>query len=217
VLRRPVESALGPVVAVRNGLASQWAAAPYGHLHCIDDQVGADVIGDRPAHHPATPGVHDHAQVHFALARGVLGHIHRPKAVRAVYIELALDQVLGGIGVRIAPGTAASLAPVDADHAGLAHQAFHALARAADPFPEAKVGMDPGRAVGAPAAAVDVDDDIGELGILPVPVRHRVGPPGVKTRGRHPHDPTAHRDRQVVAATGDEGVGHFGRTFSRAK
>src|SRR5215213_4862959 len=40
VLRRPVESALRPVVGVRDALASGWAAPPERHLEGVDDELG---------------------------------------------------------------------------------------------------------------------------------------------------------------------------------
>ncbi|MGA5799441.1 hypothetical protein ACPC4G_33785 [Streptomyces cellulosae] len=48
VLRRPVESALGAVIGVydRSGEA---AAGAFGGGQGVDDEIGAHVIGDRPA------------------------------------------------------------------------------------------------------------------------------------------------------------------------
>jgi hypothetical protein len=45
----------------------------------------------------------------------------------------------------------------------------------------------------------------------------RIGLPGIEPRGGCPHGPTTCHHRQVRATLGDEGVRHFGRTFSRAK
>src|SRR5215213_7478026 len=41
VLRRPVESALGPVVGVSDALTGRRAAPPQGHLQGVDDELGA--------------------------------------------------------------------------------------------------------------------------------------------------------------------------------
>ena len=52
-----------------------WPAAPDGHLDGVDDELGADVIGDRPAHDPAGPGVEHDGEVDPALTGGVLGDV----------------------------------------------------------------------------------------------------------------------------------------------
>ena len=82
VLRRPLESALGAVVGVGHGLARGWPAPPERHLDGVDDELGTDVVGDRPAHDSAAEGVEDHGQVHLAVAGGVLGDVHHPQPVR---------------------------------------------------------------------------------------------------------------------------------------
>ncbi len=47
----------------------------------------------------------------------------------------------------------------------------------------------PSATVGTAGGAVDGDDLVGQP-VRPLPVRDRVGPPGVEPRGRHPHHPT---------------------------
>jgi hypothetical protein len=122
---------------VGDGLAGGRPAPPYGHLHGVDDQFRADVVGDRPAHHPAAPGVDDDTEIHLALVGAMLGDIHDPQTVRSIHRELALDKVLGRCGVGIAAGATAVFPAVDAGDAGLTHQPLHPLARTARPFPQA--------------------------------------------------------------------------------
>jgi hypothetical protein len=84
---------------------------------------------------------------------------------------------------------------------------------------DTQLRSDPPGAVGAVAALVDRDDEIPEFGIGEHPGR-RVGfgvPPRVERRPGHPHRPATGIDRQIGAPVNDEGVDHFGRTFSRAK
>ncbi len=50
VLRRPIESALTAVVAVDHGARGSAAPAQTGHLEGVDDQLGAQMVSDRPAH-----------------------------------------------------------------------------------------------------------------------------------------------------------------------
>ena len=92
---------------------------------------------------------------------------------------------------------------------GLAHQALDPFPRAAHVEAEFELGVDPGRAIGAPAHGPDVDDGVAQVGVVEVLRAHRVGPPGIEARGRHPHDPTAGRHGQVRAGPGDEGVRSF--------
>ena len=168
------------------------------------------MIGDRPAHDSPAEGVEDHRQVGLAGLGRMLGDVHDPEAVRLGGVEGPLDQVVGGLGIEIPPRAAAPAAAVDAGESGLAHQALDAFARAAHVEAELELGVDPGRAIGTPAHGPDVDDGVAQVGVVEVFRSHRVGPPGIEARGRHPHDPTAGRHGQVRAGPGDEGVDHFG-------
>ncbi len=168
---------LRAVVGVGDAAVLRRLTPPDRHLHCIDDQLGADVVGDRPAHHSAAPGVEDDAEVHPAFVGAVFGDVHHPQPVRTGDVELALDQILRRGGAGVAAGATPSLAPVDALHAGLAHEPLDSLAGAADALAEAEVGMHPGRAVGATGAPVDVDDGVGQVGVGQVTIAHRPRPP----------------------------------------
>ena len=98
----------------------------------------------------------------------MLGDVHHPETVRLGGVEGPLDQVVGGLGTEIPPRAAAPAAPVDAGHSGLAHQALDALARAADVEAEFELGVDPGRAIGAPAHGPDVDDGVAQVGVVEI-------------------------------------------------
>jgi len=134
VLRRPPESALGAVVGMRDGLVLGWLAPPDGHLDGVDDELGTDVIGYRPAHDPATERVEDDGQVHLPVAGGVLGDIHDPQPIRFGGVEPATDEVVAGLAA-VTAGAATPPSTVDAGHAGLAHEPLDALARAVVPSP----------------------------------------------------------------------------------
>ena len=129
VLRRPVESALTAVVRMQHCPGGRLAP-PAGHVQGVEDQLGAQVIGYRPAHDPAGPYVQDDGAVQPALDGAVLGDVGDPQLVRAVGAELAADQVRVRGGGRVADRAAAVAAPVDPGQPGRAHQALHPLAAA---------------------------------------------------------------------------------------
>lgn len=112
---------------MRHGLALWWPAPPEGHLDGVDDELGTDVVGHRPAHNSAAEGVEDHGQVDLAVPGGVFGDVHHPQAVRFGGIELAADEIVGGLAA-IAACAAASSPTVDPRDAGLAHQPLDPLA-----------------------------------------------------------------------------------------
>jgi hypothetical protein len=95
VLRRPVESALRPVVGVTDrGVVLGGSAPPERHLEGIDDELGPDVIGDRPADDASAEGVEDDGDVDLAGVGGVLGDVGDPQLVGLVDGELAVHQIL---------------------------------------------------------------------------------------------------------------------------
>jgi len=69
-------------------------------LDGVDDELGTDVVGDRPAHDSAAEGVEDHGQVHLAVGGGVFGDVHYPQAVRSSGVELAADEIIAGARCR---------------------------------------------------------------------------------------------------------------------
>ena len=83
-----------PVVGVhhRAGLAS--VASPYGHLQGVDDELGAEVVRDRPADDAARESVDHSRQVDLALGCRVLGDIADPEHIRSVDCELAVHEVI---------------------------------------------------------------------------------------------------------------------------
>ena len=131
---------------MRDGLLLGGLSPPYGHLQRVDDELGTDVIRDRPAHHPPTERVEDDRAVELAGVGGMFGDIHHPEAVRLGGVELAADQIIAGFGA-VTFGAAVFATAVDALHAGLAHQPLDAFARAERVQPEAKFGVDSGRSV----------------------------------------------------------------------
>ena len=197
-----------------------WASAPGGHVDGVGDELGAHVISDRPAHDAPGPGVDDDGEVDPALTAAVLGDVLDPQAVRAVGSELAMHQIIRAHVE--GPGAGAALRAAAASHpleAAFAHHPSDALVVDLAAEPEPQLGRHAPPPVGPEALIVDLDDQITEVTIGEHPCR-RVDlqvPPGVERRLRHLHRSTRRVDRDVGAAIGDEGVDHFGRTFSLAK
>jgi len=97
----------------------------------VNDQLRANVIGDRPADNATAVGVEDGGHIDLALAGGVLGHVHHPQLVGPVRVELAADQIVRWFRA-VAAGAAMATPPIDALDVGLAHEPLDLLARAAD-------------------------------------------------------------------------------------
>jgi hypothetical protein len=178
VLRRPVESALAAAVGMQDG-SGFGAAAPDRHLQGVDDQFGAHVIGDRPAHDAAVEHIQHRAAVHRAGAGGVLGDVGAPQSVGRVGDELTPYQVV----VDRRGGPTATLGPVaDAADASDPHQPAHPLAADPHTLPEPQLGVHPRRPIRAPRHGVDVDDGVGQVRIGDIPRRRGPVPPAVVPR-----------------------------------
>jgi len=102
------------------------APCPHGHVQGIADDLGSQVIGDGPAHHPAAEGVEHHGQVELALPAAVLGDVGDPQPVRLAGGEAALHQVVGGCLGVVPAGAALAPAPVHADQPSGGHEALDA-------------------------------------------------------------------------------------------
>jgi hypothetical protein len=83
--------------------ANWWTPTPEGHLEGVDDELGAHVIADRPAHHHPAERLEDHGQVDLPVAGGMLGDIHHPQPVRLGRIENPVHEIGGGVAASAAP------------------------------------------------------------------------------------------------------------------
>ena len=104
------------------------------------------MIGDRPAHDFAAPGVDDRAAVNPPVACPVLGDVGEPDPIGAISSEPALREIVVGCRVRAMPALTAMLDIVDT---GPSHEACHAFAADLKPQAHPQLGMDPGSTVGA--------------------------------------------------------------------
>ena len=122
-------------------------AAPDRHLQGIDDQLGAHVIGDRPAHHLPGEHVEHRRAVDLPGPGGVLGDVGAPQQIRPSGHEPSLHEVLVN---RLSRPVATLVAVADPATAGHPQQSSHALAPDPDAHPEPELGVHPWGAVGAP-------------------------------------------------------------------
>jgi hypothetical protein len=192
---------------------SRRLAARDGRLDGLGDQLGAHVVGHRQADVGAAEQVGDRRQVQLAFQRGDLLDIGDPALVGRGRGELALDQVRGGPGGRVAAGDPAASAAVRADQPGRAQQprdplATHPLAVLA------QVGVDARRPVDAPGGAVERADLGGQPRVLP---RARAGlapSPGVVAGARHAQRAAQQADSVACLLRVDQPVDPHRRSVS---
>ena len=120
--------------------------------------------------------------------RRVALEIGHPQPVRPWRQEVPFDQVRRRCGGRVAACGAVPPAAVDALEAVVAHQPGDPFAADMDVQAQPELGMHAWRAIGAPAAGMDLADLFAEIGVVQRPPRRRPGLPGVvagKCHTRH--------------------------------
>jgi hypothetical protein len=151
------------VLAAAVGVVDQGvgrSAPRQGHLQGPQRQLGAQVIGHRPAHHAAREAVQHRRQVEPALPGADVGDIADPELVWMRRGEVPLHQVrqqCEGIpdgGAPVALGNASG-------EAGTAHQPRHPFA-AVPVAADVQLRVDAGSTVRLSAARVDGGDALGE-------------------------------------------------------
>ena len=108
--------------AVRPALADH-------HFQRVEHQLGAQMIGHRPADDLAAPGIQHDGEVQKAACRRHEGDVRHPELVRPGGDEVPIDQIRGGSGFLCPPRGRRPGAPAaGADESGRAHQSGDALA-----------------------------------------------------------------------------------------
>jgi hypothetical protein len=105
-----------------------WLALGDRHVEGVKDQLGAQVLGPRPADDPAGEAVQHDRQVQPAFIGALLGEVGHPRPVRSWWGEVPLDQVGCGGGLWVPAGQAAQPATVAALEASGPHQPGHRFA-----------------------------------------------------------------------------------------
>src|SRR5215217_2220924 len=185
------QSRLGPAVFER-------------HPQRVEDELGAHVVGHRPAHDPAREDVLDRRQVEPALPGSEVGDVRDPKTVGAVGSERAVDEVLADADPGNTDRGASAPAPDQAADARGSHQTLHALAPEPLAIGEHQLGVDARRPIDAPEPLMDLGDPDGQALILDRPRRRLARLPGMKSRPADIEHAAHDRDRVLGLLRGDE-------------
>src|SRR4029450_11579208 len=76
-----------------------------GHVQGVQDQLGAEMVGHRPADDPAGERVEDDGEVEPALTGALLGDVSDPQAGGSWGTELGRDQIRGRGRGRVGGGS----------------------------------------------------------------------------------------------------------------
>ena len=125
-----------------------------GHVQGVQNQLGSQMVGHRPADDPAAPDIHDDRQIEKSRRGRDVGDVGDPQLVRAGCLEVALHQIGRGSCLFVALRRDLIAAPAaGADQTGRAHQPGNPLAAvplAGGP----QLGMDTRCPIGLPRADV---------------------------------------------------------------
>lgn len=196
-----------------SGLGS---SSPAGHLERVDDDLGSDPIGDRPADDTTAECVDDRSAVDPAVVRAMLRDVAEPESVRLGCAELSLHEII----VRCCVGfPTAPLATVrDAGEAVKAHESGDPLLADVDTEPEPQLGQHSRGAISAPRVAVNLPDRRRQRLVRDRPQRWRTRCPLVVAGLRDVQEPAGHRNRNPVSGELlDQPEPYFWSTFSLAK
>ena len=149
------------------------ATASEGHLERVDDELGAEMVGHRPADDPPGEQVLDVREVQEPFPGRDVGDVRRPGLVRAVRAKVALNEVGSDPDARQPDGRPPALTRQQPGDSGRSHQPLHALTPDPDIVLEPQLGVDPPRAVGPVRGGVDLLDLVRQPGITQRPVRRR--------------------------------------------
>ena len=188
-------------------------AAGERHAQRVEDEIGAHVAGELPAHDAAREDVEDEAEEHHALPAAQIGEVRDPQLIGQLGVEVAPDEIgrtVGrGVGRGSAPRLAAALGALD----GIgAHQPLDAVTPNRFAGPPQRLPRSP-IPVGVVVGRVQLADDAEQPLVLHGPDRAlTAGALGVGGR-RHVHDPADRLDAEAAAMLIDERA-HFGRSAS---
>src|SRR5581483_6788217 len=179
-------------------------ALPEGHLQGVEGEVGAEVVGDLPAHDPPGEGVDDVGHEDEPGPGPHVGQVGDPQPVRRRRVEVPLDQVGRPVAGVVAGRGALGLPAGHPTEAELAHQAGHLVPAHRLP-PTAQLLVHLAHAVGLEVVVVELGDRGLEL-VVPDPAGRRRPGLGRVVRGRGDLQMPADRlDPEPLTVPVDEG------------
>src|SRR5215218_6016063 len=155
------------------------------HLQSIDDELGPQVCGHRPADHLAAAGIKNEGQIHEALCGTDVSYVRNPYAVRLFRGEVPSDQVWSGLLKRYSVSGPHPPATQTPPKLRPAHEPGDSLPGAADAY-GSEFGVYPGCPVSSATVAVDHLDLLQEHRVEAGYLRWRPVLPGIITRARNP-------------------------------
>ena len=176
------------------------------------------MLSHRPANDSPGEQILDVREVQEPFPGRDVGDVRRPRLVRSVRTEVALEQVGSDPDARQPNRRAPALARQKPGDTGCSHQPLHALSPDPDPVLDPQLGVDPPGAVGAVRGGVDLLDRLAQERVRERPVRWRAPLPVVKAGAIHAQRPAHHRNRIVGPLRRDQRE-HiaYRSSFSRAK
>ena len=150
---------IGVVDEPRSGPASGQR-----HVQGAGDEPGIEPGGEAPAHDPPAPDIGDGGEVAEPRPGRQVRDVRNPQPVGPGRGEVALDEVGGRGRHPVGDGGGDEAPAADAGQGLLAHEPRDPLA-AGVVAGLAQLGVDPGRAVGAPAPGIGLADPAGQLAV----------------------------------------------------
>ena len=89
------------------------AYAARSPFHLIEDELGLEIVAHDPTDDPATEGVDDDRQMQESYLGRDIGDVGEPEHVRAVRIEVAVDQIAGRTHPFILERDSCTFSPAD--------------------------------------------------------------------------------------------------------
>jgi hypothetical protein len=162
--------------------AATGPAAVQRHLERVDDELGAHMLGHRPADDPARKGVLNGGEVDPAFPAAQVGDVGDPQHVGRGATKAPFDQVVGDANAWEADRCPAALAGHQSRQAGGWHEALHTLARHDDTVAELELSRDTPRCVDAAILGVDGLDALDQPHVGQLGIRRRARRPRLEAR-----------------------------------
>lgn len=173
------------------------ATSSKRHLERVEDELGAQMVGHRPADDQPGEQVLDVREIQEPFPGRDVGDVRRPRLVRVGRAKVALEQVGSDPDARQPDRRAPALACRNPGDTSRSHQPLDALSPDVDAMPEPQLGVNAARAVGAVRGGVDLLDPLGQPGVAQDAIGRRTTLPVMKAGAVDPQYAAHHRHREV--------------------